>query len=415
MDAIWVSLESDNSGNCHAAQTNKNWRIVASARDGNGAQTNSTPISITSGASGTYYIRLQRTSAGQAMVSVFTNSNFSSHLSGSPQCLSVSGIVENLDVLSHEVNAQGSCHRVFNGIVDHLKIDNGVTCPTQLTASVFAATTVCEGDPIYVNGSSNGTPYNASWHIWFVQESDASGNQFGPTWWGQWTAGVPGNISLPFGAIAAAGINMTCGKYYKVSLAVQNCGNPWAYDSKVIYIACNPTVQLNGSTSVVCAGDPGGITANVSGGSGSYTMIIEHPTNGIVYSGPPSSILVFPTGTTTYQVIVFDDVTGCYTIVPWTITVVSCLQPNDNATAVPFPESRTSIFPNPSDGLFTIDLGDETTGALIEVTDALGRHVKTLEQQGSHTELDLSGFSKGLYTVTITANSRTEVKKIVLQ
>jgi hypothetical protein len=559
-DAMWVYLTSNPPSDCGESQAGKNWRIVAAARDGNGTQNNSTAISIPTTA-GTYYIRLQRTNTGQAVVSVFANSNFTGHLAGSPQCLSIPGTVSDLDVLSHEVHSQGFCRRVFNGVVDHVKIDNGVTCPLPLSPSfTMSSSSVCVGQSFTVNGSAStsGTSIPISSHLWVVEECDVNGNQFGPVWFGPGINGAPsGNYTINPATVATAGVNMQCGHYYKVSLVVQNCGNGWAPASRVLYVNCPPAIKLKGSTGTICKGDQAGLTATITGGSGNYTMTWQQisPWGGTIYSGPPSSIIVTPTVTTTYQVTIYDNVTGCSSTAQWTVTVVDVdptfslfvntanpgyftvsLTPNDlTGYSLPgfqygltieeldgsgnplywnssmggttcwwnYPTAETflgfvstttgplftqivnppcgsagqflynhtyritrlvlndycapkqfsmivttvksgevvvmkdpnapdmthmlghgqlqsatddiSIFPNPSTGIFTIGLEEGTENALIEVTNALGQKVKSVESAELRTDLDMTGFTKGIYLVTITSNGNSVMKKIVLE
>jgi hypothetical protein len=73
------------------------------------------------------------------------------------------------------------------------------------------------------------------------------------------------------------------------------------------------------------------------------------------------------------------------------------------------------IFPNPSEGIFTIALEEGATGAQIAVTNALGEKVKSFEAKGPRSELDMTGFTKGIYIVTIVSNGNTTTKKIVLE
>lgn len=70
-----------------------------------------------------------------------------------------------------------------------------------------------------------------------------------------------------------------------------------------------------------------------------------------------------------------------------------------------------SVYPNPSDGKFIF----QSTNAddyLVEVYNAVGQKI-TAKQSGN--ELDLSGYSKGIYLIKFTANNSTTVKKVTLK
>lgn len=556
MDAVWVYLTSVAPQGCNENQSDKKWQIIAAARDGSASQNTSVGIDIPS-TPGIYYIRLQRTGTGTAVVSVFSNSNFTGHLLGSPKCLSIPGSVTDLDVLTHEVRSQGICYRTFNGIIDNLKIDNGISCSQAPTPSFTAPQSLCGPQSFTVNGSgSTPGPLGISSYNWVVEECNASGNQFGPVWYGPGFSGAPaGNYTINQSTIAAAGVNMQCGHYYKVSLVVMNCGYPWTAVSKVIPVYCPPTIRIGGSQTI-CRGSHAGLSASITGGSGNFTMTWTpiSPAGEAIYNGTPASITVAPMVTTTYQVTIQDNVTGCsataqtvvnvqsldagfslnqnasnssyitvaltpndlnglsypgfqyayviqeldangnqiYAATSWTGTmcwwnypsvetfkgfvslpggsysllygntsagcgtagqflydhtyritriVLNNLCPSKQVSAIVHFDSTGNmvvnddpnapdmtgmmaadaqqsemesviISPNPSSGIFTIDLGEEKSGAHIEVMNAFGETVKTIENtDGEQSVIDLTDSPKGMYMVHIMGNDGMTVSK----
>ncbi|WP_457064313.1 T9SS type A sorting domain-containing protein [Hymenobacter sp. UYAg731] len=85
-------------------------------------------------------------------------------------------------------------------------------------------------------------------------------------------------------------------------------------------------------------------------------------------------------------------------------------------------QSALNVYPNPSaSGVFNVDLGSELkTGALLTVSDALGRLVKsqTLNAAtiGSHKiSLDLSGEKTGVYTLQIRTDAGLATQKVVIE
>ena len=77
-------------------------------------------------------------------------------------------------------------------------------------------------------------------------------------------------------------------------------------------------------------------------------------------------------------------------------------------------ENAISIYPNPSNGLYTIELADYTD-ASIEIYNVLGKKVKSMQQTATKTTVDLTGFPKGVYFVNILSNGEQISKKIILE
>ncbi len=75
---------------------------------------------------------------------------------------------------------------------------------------------------------------------------------------------------------------------------------------------------------------------------------------------------------------------------------------------------NVSIYPNPSNGVFTIKF-DKATSASIEVYDVTGRKVKSYMQSTTKETLDLTGFAEGMYSVNIISNGNKTTKRIILK
>jgi hypothetical protein len=80
-----------------------------------------------------------------------------------------------------------------------------------------------------------------------------------------------------------------------------------------------------------------------------------------------------------------------------------------------FELNNVSVYPNPSEGVFNISLGDiEPTS--IEVYDLTGKIIlsrKDLSIRNFETSINLSGASQGIYFVKINANNQNVVKRII--
>jgi hypothetical protein len=439
--------------------------------------------------------------------------------------------------------------------IDDIKIE--IVCTPNSTIS--GASSFCENTPISLVGSV--TNCSVTNNVWTVVESDQYGNVVsGATeWWSPWASGLPGTLNIP--SASSGGPTMTCGKYYKIKLAVQNSCVAWTETSKVIYIKCPPSIKLKGSTVAICTGDNASLIANLLAGSGNpanctlnWTPI--SPAGPTIYNGPMASVNVSPTQTTTYLATVTDNTTGCSTSAQWTVNVtnndpsftltvnttnssyftlsasanyfagfsipgfgyywrveeldasnnvifyfnnpncwwfplstpnvfsgIDCVSnsysgastisnctipavgqflyghkyritrgvwsdqcpwkqfsitvtPVKTANGIELVEDHTapdfsalssasieantaltkevSIYPNPSTGLYTIELAT-TENSTIEIYNVFGAKVKTISQTAAKTKLDLTGFSKGIYWVSILSNGEQSRTKIILE
>ncbi|MBL0912727.1 MAG: T9SS type A sorting domain-containing protein [Bacteroidia bacterium] len=80
------------------------------------------------------------------------------------------------------------------------------------------------------------------------------------------------------------------------------------------------------------------------------------------------------------------------------------------------PVADVRIFPNPGNGLFTVNINGISSGSL-EVLDMTGKRVYQTSLQNSEGiyQFDLSGFAKGIYVVNIRGEQEVYSRKIVLQ
>jgi hypothetical protein len=72
-----------------------------------------------------------------------------------------------------------------------------------------------------------------------------------------------------------------------------------------------------------------------------------------------------------------------------------------------------SIYPNPSTSIFNI--ASENTIQSFQVLDQLGKVVLTKEVNEKHIQVDLSGYSKGIYYIKVEFNNIEIVKKLIIQ
>ena len=89
--------------------------------------------------------------------------------------------------------------------------------------------------------------------------------------------------------------------------------------------------------------------------------------------------------------------------------------PANAATSVnDIKQSIFNIYPNPTNGLFTIDL-DNTNVYDIKISNVLGQLVLNTKSDGLSTVIDLSSLDKGIYTVDLISDGQTYSDKIIIE
>lgn len=118
------------------------WQLVANAKDGTSWGTASGGINIDPNASPgtTYYIRLQRLSATVGVLNVYSNSSYTTHVSGSPQTFTISSGVTGLTHVQHGCIPQGSSNRKLTATLDNLKISNNSFCEDYTPQNTWTQT-----------------------------------------------------------------------------------------------------------------------------------------------------------------------------------------------------------------------------------------------------------------------------------
>ncbi|HNW71229.1 MAG TPA: T9SS type A sorting domain-containing protein [Bacteroidales bacterium] len=81
---------------------------------------------------------------------------------------------------------------------------------------------------------------------------------------------------------------------------------------------------------------------------------------------------------------------------------------NDNQK----PDVHFNIYPNPANDLITIETN---LCSEIEIFDIQGQLIKSMKTNGDKTNIDISGFSRGMYFVKLKSEKKIEVKKFMKQ
>jgi len=101
------------------------------------------------------------------------------------------------------------------------------------------------------------------------------------------------------------------------------------------------------------------------------------------------------------------------------VTVGACVETSacENVSTVGILETTNvaSIYPNPTSGIFTIDLGNVTEYTLITVYDMLGKIIVRKGSMAIITQIDLSSNEKGIYFINIQTDTEKTVRKVILK
>lgn len=141
-----------------------------------------------------------------------------------------------------------------------------------------------------------------------------------------------------------------------------------------------PTVTATASDDTVCVGNT--VTLN-GGGASTYTW-----TNGVI-NGTPFT----PAVTATYTVT-GTDTSGCSNTAAVSVVVDACIGIQEPAL-----NGFINVYPNPGAGLFIVQV--QQHGNLV-ITDMTGRIVFSRLVQVGRTDVDMTGFAAGRYTLSFT-------------
>lgn len=215
-------------------------------------------------------------------------------------------------------------------------------------------------------------------------------------------AGVYASYSWSNGDLTQTSVITSTGSYSVMVADINGCEDS---DTLMITINTPPTAGLVLSFTNVC--EDAGIQA-LTGGT---------PAGG-VYSGVGVTGSDFSPATAGAGTFVIDyiyaDINGCSDTASQSVTVTVCLGYNET-----FSDAGMSIYPNPSNGLFTLELNDLKAGVLsLVVIDGAGRKVMDKQINANttsiRTELDLGSLDNGFYFLLLKSGDASKTVKLVL-
>jgi hypothetical protein len=175
-------------------------------------------------------------------------------------------------------------------------------------------------------------------------------------------------------------------------------------DTAIVTINPIPTVTASATSTNVCLSDPNvALTGSPAGGTWSGAGV-----TGSSFS--PSAAGTGPHFTT----YTFTDANGCTGTGVVTISVNACVGFAEQSL-----ENGITIFPNPNNGTFTLDVNTTVNELQIEITDMQGRIVYASSendvQAGFAKQINIDATASGLYFMRITANGQQKIEKISVQ
>jgi PKD repeat protein len=193
----------------------------------------------------------------------------------------------------------------------------------------------------------------------------------------------------------SSSITVTVAGTYFVSQTIGGCTSPVA--SITAAPLTIPTVSLT-PISDVCINDPSFALSGGSPAGGTYSG------TGVSAGNFDPSVAGFGTFLITYD---FTDVNSCNAQAQQTITV-GCAGVEENSSV------NLSILPNPSNGVFTIQLGEEKMN-MIKIIDQAGRIIDEIKLNlESEYSIDLSSQAEGIYSILIFTENGMFNERIVL-
>jgi hypothetical protein len=78
--------------------------------------------------------------------------------------------------------------------------------------------------------------------------------------------------------------------------------------------------------------------------------------------------------------------------------------------------NKSMVYPNPSNGIFTIDLASNyNSSANISIYEiATGKLVKEIKADNMNVEINMNGVASGTYVMQIVSDNTTEIHKLVV-
>ncbi len=184
-----------------------------------------------------------------------------------------------------------------------------------------------------------------------------------------------------------------------------------------INVVNKPVITLTGTTNLSTSGCAGPTSSAISltGTSGTFSWT---PATSAVCSLActtcgSNTIYALSPGSQTYTVTK----TGYYWCLNQsTADITINVNPCKSGSGVnDMPTGAIQIYPNPTSGIFTVDLPASTSSCAITITDITGKTISTRISAREKEDFDLSTYPKGIYLIQVETDDKKYNQKIVLE
>lgn len=225
-----------------------------------------------------------------------------------------------------------------------------------------------------------------------------------------WSTNPTASVVISNATAAAPSFTFNAAGVYSISLVATNVSGTNSAVNVVTVSACPP----NAAFSLPAVGCLTTAISSTNTTTSSITPITYNWSSnpvGAQFSNPtaPAPAITF-TATGIYTVsLIATNASGSITVTQ-TITISDCTSIKENAGIL----NSISVFPNPSNGVFSVATTLSNDNINYSVTNILGSTIST-GKFNSTKNIDLSSQSKGIYFITFESNGNKMTKKIILE
>jgi len=391
-DAIGVVINSDDPYDNNMSD----WYFLTEAKKGNVRTFNQATEIHLNPAISTYYIQLERVSAGVTRLSIFSDSTYTTHIAGSPTTFVIDSSIAGLTTVQHGTSTPGWYYRFNNSKIDNdLICDDGnvvATCSANFTYTITAGG--------QVNFTNNSTSAHNTWSF----GDGVSSNTLNPT-----HTYANNGVYTVQEVVTDSANNVICLSTQTLSITNAACNAPAPTANFTLNADSVPqwwNLYINYNSSVVNAtwhwGDGtssiGLYTAHAYDSAGMYNICVT------VFNACGDSATYCQTDSI-YRLSHNNSTSAL-------ITHVNVVSANSTAGINQATATQLNIYPNPSNGNFMVATNDATNKTL-QMYDVNGKQVLTQTINGN-TTIDASNLNAGIYNLNIVSSKGVVNKRLVI-
>jgi hypothetical protein len=240
--------------------------------------------------------------------------------------------------------------------------------PAPIVNAFASSPEICPGETTYLSAVSAG-PSGASSYAWSNSSTGSAIN-------------VSPNATTSYSVIGTN--QFGCTGTGVISVAVKTA----------------PNIGATSSNANACIGEQISLSA-----IGGVSYMWYSSSSAVILGGNPAVLVINAPSTFT---VIGTGANGCAGKATVVQGAETCISISENSGAL----TGVSVYPNPTSGLFTVELKSGDIKSVV-VTDVTGRTVLNSAVNGNSSEVNLDGFSSGVYYVKISTESSFSVVRVV--